>query len=397
MTSTAEMTHKAGNPHTVPAYAEASRVDVLEVVEQLRGLKSLPVAVQTILRFCVEKLEQQPDVLMTTRIWARSRHYQSVAATSGDKSSRVSHAFVMESMERITDREQDRYRLWRAYAMAVREAEKEADQSIRGEKIAEALKDYSTALASLNSEGIALSIDAVVETIAKIDNTAVGKSIHGASESESGGYVSNMQELLTKRSIISTSGKKISEIHAAGAVAQTKKIAGTLVRALSDRKGVFAVPRKAVKSEYGDAVGSDFVVLGSGEEKNVYLHKPSGTVYKIDHDRNGNINMNGRVHAVERALEGIDGARLREVSSRYASTIVHTVLDRRGREVPVVVQAFLDPDVWVPYDPLTVVEKNMMASAGVSDLHGGNIVMRADTLEVVLFDCLYAQESKMLV
>lgn len=164
--------------------------------------------------------------------------------------------------------------------------------------------------------------------------------------------------------------------------------------------GVFKAPERHDSAV--EKLPKGFRFLNGGNESNVYLHKDSGTVYKIPHaksisrDKSLEMNedyernsLNAVIFNAETAYKRINREKLAtEFEAEYLNTYFLSIEDEQKKPVGVIVQPFLDEDRYMEYS-LTSEERFDSPDAGVSDVHIGNVRLDKKTGKLVLFDCLF--------
>ena len=140
-----------------------------------------------------------------------------------------------------------------------------------------------------------------------------------------------------------------------------------------------------------------FELVGAGSEVNVYLHRESMMVYKVRHRENlygfqdGPTNDYGRTAVVklQKLYENHNLKGLQAINASYVKTYFLAPKDSDGKAAAMVVQPYLDPKKYGPYDP-TLDEESYLRDLGFNDSHSGNMSIDLTTGSLVLFDCINA-------
>lgn len=150
-----------------------------------------------------------------------------------------------------------------------------------------------------------------------------------------------------------------------------------------------------------DSGNSEFEFLAAGMESNAYLHRKTGMVYKIYHKDSLKLEhkaetettpqkMESSLQRIEDRYKGIDSELLKKNNSEYVETFFIRSKDTSGNTIPIVVQPYLDPEIYLPYDPYNGDNSlySVAGRSGLNDLHEGNVRINIQTMKVVFFDCI---------
>jgi hypothetical protein len=176
-----------------------------------------------------------------------------------------------------------------------------------------------------------------------------------------------------------------------------------LIKAFSPN-GVFLPPR--AHRGIGVELPEGFKFLDSGAEANVYLHEASDTVYKLPHDASYTVEdeladasdspykrryaLNSVVFKAASAYEKVNRQWLNdEIDAEYLPTHFMTLEDEAETPVGMIVQPYLDESRYMKYYPAGPELFFDEETAGVADVHTGNLRLDRKTGKLVLFDCLF--------
>lgn len=167
-----------------------------------------------------------------------------------------------------------------------------------------------------------------------------------------------------------------------------------------DSSGTFTPPTR----DWAPPEESGYTFLASGVESNAYLHRESGMVYKIYHQKSEHLQQRrGREQREVSALaheallytrmryEDVDHSYLQGEGLTYLKTYFLLGETPQGGSFPLQVQPYLDPKIHAPanfygYDTYA---ETLEEEGKVSDFHEDNVRVNVVTGEVILFDCVY--------
>ena len=136
-----------------------------------------------------------------------------------------------------------------------------------------------------------------------------------------------------------------------------------------------------------------FVQLGKGAEHDVYLHRPTGLVYKIPwansmiiQNHSGRISQEDVERATQEAYASVHDTSLRDHGVENVRTSFVTSA-ASGQRHHLMVQPLYAPSDWEGVE-LSPAATSALKNMGVSDLHSGNVKVNLRTREIRLIDCL---------
>lgn len=389
-----------------PKYAPSMEKDLQIATQDLKNLLNTAHTEQQ--RQIIDTAIQQIGTLQTpadiSHMKTMYAEQNKEARIAGEKDTASAYGSVKELLEHSLEREQLRYGNWLRNAQKIRamelylNGEKEDSQQLGNKEHLQRLKSFIKDIQEYDDS---------VQTL----TTSKNVKLEPHNPNSKPGYRTGAQQIIlvhdnqTLRKLTETSSVIVGRLSSPGnmrlkaAKMQVERDGQKLAKSITETVessdiNKDGLPAPLTRSDYGQTDRSgEFVMLGAGEENNVYLHKDSGMVYKIPHSESPSHGKKIAL-ATEHALSKVDQKQLQKSGTRYVSTFFTDAKTTAGTDVGIIAQPYLDPNTYIPYNPGTTAEKNELARAGVSDLHDGNMVMHKETGEVVLFDCVYAQASR---